>query len=69
MQPVRNFFDPVADNDEMPVVWHHLIRDHLHLVSVQRLSHHPDESLIVRDRFEQDRLSDGPVHHVKHSSL
>src|SRR6186997_3276059 len=65
VHPHRNFFDPVASNDKVPVIRHQLKRDDLDLKTPERLKNHRNERIVVTSTLEQDCPAHCPVHHVK----
>ena len=68
LHQARKFFDPIANNDEMPMVWHQAVRKNSDLeVSIffEAFTNDGEERLVVGSVLEESCLSNGAIHHVK----
>ena len=65
MDPVGNFFDPVAGNHKVPVIRHDLECNDLDLETCEGLKDHTHECVVVTVVLKQDGPSNRPIHHMK----
>jgi len=69
MHPIRDFLNSIAQNNEMPVIWHYAVCDYLDRVLGEPRSSNIEESVKVAGRFEDCGATNRAIHYVERRTL